>query len=108
GNGIYETQVRQVLCGLGRRYARDLDISHVALLPAFVFGRKGISFDSSFTAKSYSALRKLYLSSNVRASFVFLPLVIPKRWKSNLRMPLLGLSLALSLPIFVYLVLRRK
>ena len=107
-NGIYETQVRQILCGLGRRYAHDLDICHIAILPAIVLGREGISFDTSFVGKSYGDLRKLYLSNHVRASFVFLPLIILKRWKSNIGMPLLGLLITISLPAIIYVVFRRK
>lgn len=106
-NGIYETQVHQVLCGLAQKYAQKMKLNHVAFLPALVVGRSGVSPESIF-GKEYENVRDRFVKCNVRANFIFVPLVLPKRWKSCLGVTLLTLSLIVSIPIVTFWIYRNK
>jgi glycosyltransferase involved in cell wall biosynthesis len=108
GNGIYETQVKQTLCKLATQYSDDLTVSHLALQPAVVVGRNELLMSFVTDRQAVAILKNAYKECGISASVVYLPVVIPKRWKMGL--PLIGLAAALatSLPVMFYRIVRSK
>lgn len=93
-NGIYETQVKQFLCELSHRSGGTLSVSHLAILPAAVVGRDGLSTPFLGKKKQLRRIRDEYQESGVRCTFLWLPVLIPKRWK-------VGLPLVAFLPVLL-------
>ncbi len=107
-NGIYETQVRQVLCEVSSKGRGQITVSHLAILPAAVVGRDEILVPFVNDRHALIAVEREYSRNGVVATIAWLPVVIPKRWKLGL--PLLGLIPILSLSglVLLYKVARER
>jgi len=101
-NGIYETQVKELLCKLASKDEHPLRISHIAFLPAAEIGKRDVVAPFLSGSREHADLEKLYAEHGVRAKICFLPIVVLKRWKSN---PPLVLSAALLVVAFSTLLL---
>src|SRR5690242_727841 len=95
-NGIYETQVKQVLQRLATTYRHKVAISDYAILPAVRIGRRGISFALFDQRRELAALRQDYQRSGIKFGCIFLPVVTLRRWGAQMSLPLLALLAAIS------------
>jgi glycosyltransferase involved in cell wall biosynthesis len=107
-NGIYETQVKQVLCRLANKYRGRITISHFALLPAIRIGRRGSSLFSFGERHEFDVLDKEYAQNGVKLRRIFLPIVALKRWGSQLSLPLLAFLTVVSFPLMVFRTARER
>jgi glycosyltransferase involved in cell wall biosynthesis len=107
-NGIYETQVKQVLCRLANKYRDRLTISHFALLPAVRIGRRGISIFSLSEQHQFDVLDQEYAQNGVKLRRIFLPIVTLKRWGAQLSLPLLALLTVISFPVVLFRIARER
>ena len=107
-NGIYETQVKQLLCKLATEYAGQITLSHYAILPAMEVGRKGPSVPIVAERRGRSTLKGEFQACGVNAAFIFLPVIILKRWTAKSGFLLVSLLLTLSLPALLYRMLRER
>lgn len=107
-NGLYKTQVKQLLCKLAGRRSGELIVSHFAFLPAVEVWRKGLLTPFVSMRHELAALKSEYLQQGVTASIIFLPIIILKRWRSTFPLPLLGLFMALSVPILFCRIVRQR
>ena len=107
-NGLYKTQVKQLLCKLATRHSGELTVLHFAFLPAVEVGRKGLSVPFISKWQELAALKSEYHQHGVTARIIFLPIIILKRWGSSFPLPLLGLLLALSVPILLCRMVRQR
>lgn len=102
-NGIYDSQVKELLKKLGNDYADDVEVSHLAVLPSVVIGKKSVSIDVVTERSGVSAVRQELRNSGVKASFLLDPVVIPKRWRFLVSPLILVL---LVLPCLPFLLLK--
>jgi glycosyltransferase involved in cell wall biosynthesis len=107
-NGIYETQVKQVLCSLANKYRDKITISHFALLPAVRIGRRGVSIFSLSERSEFKVLGQEYERNGVKLRRIFLPIVTLKRWGAQMRLPLLGLLTLISFPVVAFRIARER
>ena len=105
-NGIYETQVKQLLCDLAAQHSGKMSVSHYAFLPAAEIGRKGVTVYSVDPRRKLEALRQEYLRHGVDGRCIFLPMLILRRWGQSL--PFMSLAIALAFPVLLYRVLRQR
>jgi glycosyltransferase involved in cell wall biosynthesis len=103
-NGIYETQVKQVLCRLGATYGHRAAISHYAILPAVRIGRRGVSFALFDQRRELRELKRDYQQNGVKFGCIFLPIVTLRRWGAQMSLPLLALLTFVALPFVAFRV----
>ncbi len=107
-NGIYDTQVKQLLCKLADEHSRAISISHIVLLPAAEVGRKELIVPFISQKQELAALLEEYGQHGIRARVLYIPVILPKRWTSGTPLPLLVLVLALASPLFLWNVARQR
>lgn len=107
-NGIYETQVKQVLCRLANKYGSRITISHFALLPAMRIGRRGISIFLLDERRELAILKEEYRQHRVKLKCIFLPLVTLRRWGAQLSLPLLAFLTVISFPLLALRIGRER
>ncbi len=107
-NGIHETQVKQLLCRLGATYGNSLKLSYCALLPAVEVGRTEILAPFATQRLELIALKNEFAASGVNASVLYLPLILRKRWASDLPFLVLFLAVASSIPLLIYKLFRAR
>jgi glycosyltransferase involved in cell wall biosynthesis len=105
-SGLYETQVKQLVCKLGTKHGGEMSVSHFAFLPTAWIGRIGILVPFIADRKDLQALKKEYLEHGVSARFLFSPVIILNRWAIGIC--LLSVLLIASLPILIYRISREK
>lgn len=108
GNGIYDTQVKQVLCQLATAHGGELTIFHRAILAGVEIGRRDIGAPFLFDRNRLTQLKNEYRQSGIGFRPVFLPIVVRKRWGSELPLPVLGFMLALSLARIACTILKER
>ena len=108
GNGIYETQVKEVLCRLAKNFGNRISISHFALLPALRIGRRGISIFFLDERREFAALNEEYLRHGVKFRCIFLPFVTLRRWGAQLSLPLLALLTVIAFPLLAFRIARER
>jgi len=107
-NGIYETQVKEVLCKLATKYGNKVAISHFALLPAVRIGRKGISVFLLDERQELANLEKEYRRHGVAARCIFLPFITLRRWGAQLSLSSLALLTVFSFPLLAFRIARQR
>jgi glycosyltransferase involved in cell wall biosynthesis len=101
-NGLYETQVKQLLLKLRAQYTQDIVVSCCAIMPAIEIGRTEIVAPFLTHRHELAALRNEFQEYGICATFCFLPVMLLKRWCSQLPLPILGMLLGLSVPALFY------
>jgi glycosyltransferase involved in cell wall biosynthesis len=94
-NGIYDSQVKQFLCHLATNQS-EIHVSHCAIVPAATLGKSGLSVPLLTERSQFTKLRQDLCVNGVKASFIFLPIIVLRRW--GLGIPLLTILLLLSAP----------
>ena len=108
GSGIFESQVKQYLCKLGREKGEEVRLSQLALRPALVVGRDGVSSPLFAERAWFRALRKEFAQHGVDSDVVFVPVVVRRKWSFYFNLPMLLFVLAFSLPILLYKIARGR
>jgi len=103
-NGIYDTQVKQLLCELAR--CDDLLISHVAVMTACVLGKNGLEIRYLADRHKLRLLKGEFDQHKISVKVIRVPLIVLKRW--GLSFPLLAAMLLLSLPVMTLTLARRR
>lgn len=104
-NGVYESQVKRLLCKLAHCAEQGVQIAHLAFLAAVLVGRDGVTLPFLRERPVLSAVKLAYEKGGVKASFFFVPIAILKRWNAQQGLPLALILFAVTVPVVVLKVL---
>ena len=108
GSGIFESQVKRYLCKLADAKGTKIRISQMALRPAVMIGKDGLSFPFLKERAWFRALKQEFAGHDVNGDVVFVPLLLPRRWSFYFPLPVLMIVLALSVPVLFFKQARRR
>ena len=107
-NGIYKSQVQELLCRLREEHGDEFEFTHVAICPSIIVGKRDILCPFLSERRDVEAVLEEYRAHGVEASVLYVPLVILKRWMSHPSLPLLSLIFALCFPALLVRSVRKQ
>jgi glycosyltransferase involved in cell wall biosynthesis len=107
-NGIYDSQVKNLLCKLAAGHPEDVEVSHLAFLPAVEIGRGSVRVPIFSERPNVSALTKEFRQHGVQARVTYLPVVLAKRWTFHFHPLLLSFLWLLAVPLLLWKVIRGR
>ncbi len=107
-NGIYETQVKQLLFKLKKLYGNKINLTHLSAQPFAKLGKVGIASNLIGNKEKLKILKEDFRSNSVSIKLMYLPVILLKRWGSYLNIPLLLWFLSTFLPLLFVEIKRKK
>lgn len=107
-SGIFESQVKGYLSCLAAKKASEVQVSQLAIRPAVIIGRDGISLSFRHEREWFRALTQNLAGKGIDSQVSFVPVLLPKRWKFYFPLPIALVVMALTVPLLLFKVARAR
>lgn len=107
-SGIYESQVKKLICKITQYRKDNISITQLAILPAVVIGRKGINFNFIKNKKKLLEQKKDMAEYSVNFKIFFIPIVTTKKRVFHLNVPFLLINISMIFTLLLFHFLRHK
>lgn len=107
-NGVYDSQVKNLLCKLKSLYGPRVDITNLAVIPAVTIGGTGIHIPFLHDRDQIIRLTEQFRRNDINFRILYIPLVTIKRWNFYLNTPMLAINLLIAFPLIAYHVVRYR
>ncbi len=107
-DGIFESQVKELLFVLKKTYSQDLKLTLLTIQLLGTF--KNARFDSHFTNQrsKISELKKEFNKNNVNLNIRYIPMIYRKGWGFYSSIPTLIINMLLACPIILFEIKRNN